>query len=91
VKSTALLKIPSGTQERESARIGKAHERLERAEKRMLRAFNAWATAREDLRRMSKRADKKLSAKMGGEYDPRVLANLDKLFDKDLDDSIPQF
>jgi hypothetical protein len=82
MKLPDCMKIPHGTQERQSARMKAADERLLRAERRLVRAMNGWQAARLALKRLDKRQDKNIKAEM----DWRELAKLD---DKDLDDPLP--
>jgi hypothetical protein len=58
--------------ERENARIRKVHDALDRAERRLIRAQNAWQRAREAVIRLDKRMEKNL---IGGTYDVRELMN----------------
>lgn len=56
--------------ERDNEKVRKAHDREQRAEKRMRRAFKAWEKARGDMDRLCKRLDKRV----GGGFDVRELA-----------------
>lgn len=62
------------TQNREAARHTAAILKLQRAEVKMVRAMRAWDKAREVVRRYDIKADKKISASIGGRYDERDMA-----------------
>ena len=63
-------------QERLEARHRAAVEALMRAERRMVLAFARWMALRQQVRRYDKLADKAWGERIGGEYDPRDMANL---------------
>jgi hypothetical protein len=47
---------------------------LMRAERKMIAATTRWLKLREQVRRYDRLADKALATRIGGEYDPRELA-----------------
>lgn len=49
---------------------------LMRAERKMVAATTRWLKLREQVRRYDRLADKALATRIGGEYDPRELADL---------------
>lgn len=67
------LRPPNGTQEREAERFRRAWEKCERTERRMRRAMLAWLRAKDALASMERRAGRKPTERIGGEYDPRDL------------------
>lgn len=69
------LRKPNGTQEREAERFRLAWEKQERAERRLRRAMLAWLRAKDALNAMEKRAGRKPTTRIGGEYDPRDLVD----------------
>jgi hypothetical protein len=71
------LRKPNGTQEREAERFRLAFLKLERTERRMRRAMLAWLRARDAMQRLERRT-KAPADRIGGEYDPRELADLSK-------------
>lgn len=62
-----------GPEARLEAAHRKAVEALMRAERKMVRATNAWLKLREQVRRYDRLADKALAGRIGGSYDPRDL------------------
>jgi len=63
--------MSSATTAKENALIRKRMDALERAERRLIRAQNAWQKARADMARL----DKRLSKKIGGQLDVREIAD----------------